>query len=110
MNLAGQTFRAVANSQHGTMNTDTRMTFQRDDAQAVTATYAGGNISLGHVVARHTGERTLEMLYQCLTGAGELRAGHALARFAGDRMFLEWQWLTGDRAHGESEWVRESLT
>ena len=106
MTLAGLTFRAIANSKNGTMTTETRMTFHLDDG-LVTASYGGGSIAVGQVVGRHTGERTVQLLYQCLTVAGELRAGEASARFADDRMFLEWQWLTGDRSRGESEWVRE---
>jgi hypothetical protein len=53
------------------------------------------------------------MLYHCVTTSGELKAGQASARFTteADRrhwMKLDWQWLTGDRTSGRSEWILES--
>jgi hypothetical protein len=105
--LAGKTFRAVSNSTHGALNTETTMTFVAEDEAAVSGVYAGGTIKTGHVIARRTGAATAEMLYHCVTTAGELKAGQAQARFTADatQMHLDWQWLTGDHAAGQSEWV-----
>ena len=112
MNLVGKTFRVIANSKGGTINTKTTMMFVSEDGPLV-GVYSGGTIDSGSVIARRTGELTIEMLYHCLTATGELQAGHAWGRFDTDadqqlRMHLDWQWLTGDQSKGQSEWVLES--
>jgi len=113
MTLAGKTFRAVANSNHGTLNTATTMTFVSDDESGILGVYSGGTIQTGSVVARRKSDSTVEMLYHCVTVSGELKAGQARARFASDpdrglSMHLDWQWLTGDRASGHSEWILQA--
>jgi hypothetical protein len=113
MTLAGKTFRAIANSRNGSISTDTTMTFVSDDERGIRGVYSGGKIRNGQVLARRKDHCTVEMLYQCLTIASELKAGRALARFS-DRpdktlcMHLDWQWLTGDQSGGVSEWVLEA--
>ncbi len=109
MNLAGKTFRAVSNSENGSLNTETEMHFTSDE-EIVAGNYSGGTIVAGHVLGKHVGESELEMLYQGATSSGEVEAGKAHARFAPDdegrmRMYLDWQWLTGDRSSGRSEWI-----
>lgn len=113
MTLAGKTFRAIANSSNGTLNTDTTMTLVSEDESGILGVYRGGTIRSGRVVARRRIDSTVEMLYHCVTVSGELKAGQALARFTSDSerglcMHLDWQWLTGDRANGHSEWVLEA--
>ena len=110
MNLAGVTFRAVANSENGSLNTQTEMRFTRDDG-IVVASYDGGTIAVGHVLGKRLGEDELEMLYQGATTAGDVQAGTAHATFSLDeegrvRMHLDWRWLTGDGSSGRSEWVQ----
>lgn len=111
MELDGKTFRAIANSSHGTLNTETRMTFS-EQGPDITAVYGGGTIRRGFVVARRTRPDMLEMLYHCITSDGELKAGRAEATFGEDandvKMHLDWQWLTGDRAIGASDWIAEA--
>ena len=112
MNVAGITLRAIANSENGSLNTETEMRFSSDDG-IVVGTYSGGTIAVGHVLGKHTDESELEMLYQGATTSGDVQAGTAHARFAADehdqlRMYLDWQWLTGDRSAGRSEWIQVS--
>jgi hypothetical protein len=108
--LAGRTFRAVANSAHGRVGAETIMRFTAD-ARVVVGEYSGGAIAVGHVLATRSGDGTsLELLYQGATTTGEIRAGRATARFTSVpegalRMHLDWQWLTGEPATGQSEWV-----
>jgi hypothetical protein len=109
MNLAGMTFRAVANSKNGSLNTETRMRFTGDDP-VIVGTYGGGTIVAGHVLGKRIGESEMELLYHGATTTGEIQAGRALAAFVKDdqghlRMHLEWQWLTGDQSRGQSEWM-----
>ena len=109
MKLTGLAFRAVANSKHGSLNTDTIMRFTSDDGLII-GSYSGGTIVAGHVLAKWRAESEIEMLYQGATTAGQVQAGKAHARFGPNAdgrmsMYLEWQWLTGDRSSGQSEWV-----
>jgi hypothetical protein len=109
MNLTGCTFRAVSNSKNGSLNEQTEMRFT-GDGEVVTGNYSGGSILAGHVLGKRLGELELELLYQGATVSGEIQAGRALAKFALDSnkvmsMHLDWQWLTGDRSTGHSEWV-----
>jgi hypothetical protein len=107
--LTGRTFRALSNSGHGQSNSATEMQFTGDE-DYITATYAGGGVRLGQVLARRSTDDALDMHYHAGSTSGEIRAGHGRATFVADgqgkmRMFIEWQWLTGDHAPGHSEWV-----
>jgi hypothetical protein len=107
--LKGRTFRAMSNSAHGQSGSATEMEFTGDE-DYVTATYAGGGVRLGQVLGRRTKDDALDMHYHAGSTSGEIRAGHGRATFAADsqgrmRMFIEWQWLTGDHSAGHSEWA-----
>jgi hypothetical protein len=87
MTLVGKPFGAIANSSNA--------------------------IRTGNVVARRKIDSTVEMLYHCVTVSGELKAGQAFASFTHNSenrlcMHLDWQWLTGDRSKGRSDWVLET--
>jgi len=108
--LKDRTFRALTNSGHGQSSSATEMLFTGDDDDYITATYAGGGVRLGQVLARRTTDDALDMHYHAGSTSGEIRAGHGRATFAADsqgrmRMFIEWQWLTGDHSPGHSEWA-----
>ena len=109
MNLAGITFRAMSNSKNGSLNSETEMRFTSDDG-IIIGNYSGGTIVAGHILGKRIGESEMEMLYHGATINGEIQAGKARARFALDkanqmRMYLDWQWLTGDQSKGQSEWL-----
>ena len=85
------------------------MCFTSDDG-IVIGNYSDGTITAGHVLGKRLGESELEMLYHGATTSGEVQAGKAHVKFALDaaghmRMYLDWQWLTGDRSKGQSEWI-----
>ena len=112
MNLKGKTFRAVSNSAHGSINTDTKMQFTSDKG-VVAADYKGGTIVTGHVLGKRVNESEMELLYLSATISGEVKAGKAHARFTLGKdkkicMHMDWQWLTGDHSSGQSEWVQVS--
>jgi hypothetical protein len=112
MKLTGVTFQVLTNSSHGTINTQTTMTFVSDDESEIVGRYQGGTIKTGNVVGRWIDRSTLEMLYQCITVSSELKAGRALASFHCDsddrmHMHLDWQWLTGDQSKGTSQWIEK---
>ena len=109
MKLTGLAFRAVTNSKNGSLNSDTIMHFTSDD-NLIVGNYSGGTIVAGHILGKRLAESEIEMLYQGATTAGQVQAGKAHARFRPNAdgrmsMYLEWEWLTGDRSSGQSEWV-----
>ena len=109
MNLKGKTFRAVSNTAHGSINTDTKMHFTSDKG-VVAAEYRGGTIVTGHVLGKRINETEMDLVYLSATISGEVKAGKAHAKFSRgeDRklhMHMDWQWLTGDHSSGQSDWV-----
>jgi hypothetical protein len=109
MNLTGTVFRAVSNSKHGSINTETEMNFTSDEG-IVIGSYGGGTVITGHVIGKHVGDSEIEMLYHSVNTSGAIQAGKAHGRFARDEegrmyMYLDWQWLTGDGSSGQSEWL-----
>jgi hypothetical protein len=109
VNLAGKVFRAVSNSKNGHLDSETEMRFTADNG-IVVGIYSGGTIVVGHVLAKRMSATELEMLYHGATRDGVQSAGTAHATFAPDNegrmhMYRNWQWLTGDRSKGQSEWV-----
>lgn len=110
MNLTGKTFRALGNPNAGGARTATAMTFLSEAAGKVTGVCSGHAIWTGQIIARRTGKATLEMLYQCITVAGDLQAGLGYASFRDGpdmrpRMHLEWQWRVGTLGQGATVWV-----
>ena len=67
--LKGRTFRAMSNSAHGQSGSATEMEFTGDD-DYVTATYAGGGVRLGQVLAKRTDDDALDMHYHAGSTSG----------------------------------------
>ena len=108
MNLAGRTFRAVSNSENGSLNTETEMRFTSDE-EIVVGNYSGGTIVAGHVLGKHVGESEVEMVYQGATSSGEVEAGR---RMRGSRRTTKIGCDVSGlavadrrRSSGRSEWV-----
>ena len=73
--LKGRTFRAMSNSAHGQSGSATEMQFTDDDDDYVTATYAGGGVRLGQVLAKRTDDDALDMHYHAGSTSGEILLG-----------------------------------
>lgn len=106
-NLDGKVFRSVANTANGEVGTETRFHY-RQSGDIVTATYSGGEIVAGHLIAKVLASGQLDMRYHHLNRSGEFMLGRCLStprRLADGRLAFseEWQWLTGDRSSGRSE-------
>lgn len=94
---------------HGASGADTVFHYRVDGA-AITATYAGGRVAAGHVLARATGPDTIETVYHAVTTDGALLAGWSRGRVgvaADGRATLdfEWGWLHGAEGGGHSSYV-----
>jgi hypothetical protein len=106
-NLDGMVFRSVANTANGEVGAETRFHY-RQSGDIVTATYSGGEIVSGHLIAKVLENGQLDMRYHHLNRGGQFMLGTCLStprRLPDGRLSFteQWQWLTGDRSSGSSE-------
>jgi hypothetical protein len=104
--LDGKIFRSVTNSDNGEVGRETRFHY-RQTGDIVTATYAGGSIVDGHLIATVGPGGVLDMRYHHVNDRGELMVGtcRSTPEQLPDgrlRFHEEWQWLSGDRSAGQS--------
>ncbi len=102
----GRRFRAVANSGSGEVGGETVFVY-RQAGDLVWATYSGGAIRLGHLVALMSENGELEMRYHHVNAAGELQTGvcHSTPAVLPDGRYQlaeTWRWTSGDLSAGTS--------
>nr|WKN38034.1 n-acetylglutamate synthase [Tunicatimonas sp. TK19036] len=102
----GKVFRSLSNSGSGEVDQETRFYYQQE-GQIVTATYRGGAIQHGQLIALANPEGTLNMRYQHVNQAGELMTGQCTSTpevlASGKlRMHEQWTWTSGDHSSGTS--------
>ncbi len=102
----GRRFRSVENSPGGEVGPET-VFFYRQEGDLVWATYEGGAVRLGVLVATADAEGRLDARYAHVNGAGELMTGECRTtpeRLPDGRLRLheEWRWTSGDRSSGTS--------
>ncbi|QVM98725.1 hypothetical protein JYG36_11380 [Pseudomonas sp. SORT22] len=100
---------AVANNAQGLSGTGTLFHYQVEGT-AISSTYQGGRIRVGHQVGRATGADTIELLFHCLTTEGELLSGWSRGTIGVDdagrtTLSFVWGWLSGASGGGESSYV-----
>jgi len=103
-----KTFALVQNTENGQVNADTIFKYKQE-GDLVTADYCGGSIKYGKIIAK-LNDNTLDMLYQCITIANELKAGKAIAKISMTdngkmRLILDWEWLNNPNEKGQSEYM-----
>jgi len=102
----GRRFRSVATSGGGDVDDATLFTYeQRGDI--VTASYAGGSVVLGSLLALVAADGSLDMRYHHVSRAGALMTGvcRSTLEILADgryRLHESWQWTCGDHARGHS--------
>jgi SAM-dependent methyltransferase len=99
-------FRSVANSAGGDVGGATRFHY-RHEGGVVWATYSGGAVRLGTLVARVLPDDSLDMRYQHVTTSGDVKAGRCLSQpeILDDgrlRLHERWQWTEGGNDAGDS--------
>ena len=102
----GRIFRSLANSEGGDVGDATTFHY-RQEGEVVWATYAGGSVRFGTLLARADEAGNLEMRYQHLSSAGEWKAGRCQSRpeLLPDgrlRVHERWQWTDGADGQGLS--------
>ena len=102
----GRRFRTVRNSDAGESSSETVFHY-RQKGSVVWATYHGGDVSFGTLLARVTAVGRLEMVYQHLNKNGDFRAGRCRARTevlrdGRYRLHETWEWTGGAAGKGRS--------
>ena len=99
-------FRSITNSTGGDVGAETVFHYHQE-GRSVWAEYAGGDISIGRLVATCGDDGVLDIRYMHINMRGELKTGtccSTLERLADGRIRLyeKWQWTCDDRSSGES--------
>lgn len=100
------TFASVSNTDNGEVTGDTVFHY-RQDGDVVWATYEGGAIRKGTLVAVVAADGALDMRYAHVNAKGELMTGvcRSTPELLADgrlRLHEAWQWTSGDRSAGTS--------
>ena len=102
----GRRFRSVASSAAGEVDAVTVFEYHQA-GDLVWATYAGGAVRFGQLLAVADAQGHLDMRYQHVNAQGELKTGICCSRpeqLPDGRLRLHesWRWTSGDQASGES--------
>src|SRR4051794_5593613 len=102
----GRRFRVASNSSNGEAQASTEFAYHQR-GNLVWATYEGGDVVFGTLIATAAEDGVLDMRYQHLNRAGEFRTGRCLSvpeRLSDGRLRLHetWQWADGDPSSGTS--------
>jgi hypothetical protein len=106
LDLNSRLFIAAANTPNGDVDGTTLFRY-RQQGDRIWATYDGGSVRFGSLVARGDAEGCLDMRYQHVGPGGVFRTGTCLSKpevlpDGRIRLHEEWQWTNGDRSHGTS--------
>ena len=102
----GRRFRSVENSASGEVGPGTVFAY-RQDGDVVSATYGGGDVRSGVLIATADGGGKLEARYAHVNASGELMTGECRTtpEVLPDgrlRLHEEWRWTSGDGSSGRS--------
>ncbi len=102
----GRRFRSVENSGTGEVGPGTVFAYGQD-GDVVSATYGGGGVRSGFLIATADGEGNLDARYAHVNASGELMTGECRTtpeRLPDGRLRLheEWRWTSGDGSSGRS--------
>ena len=99
-------FRTVRNSDAGESSSETVFRYHQKGS-VVWATYRGGDVTYGTLLARVDGHGRLDMVYQHLNKNGDFRSGRCRARTeilpdGRYRLHERWEWTSGAAGSGRS--------
>lgn len=102
----GRRFRSVENSASGEVGPETIFNY-RQDGDVVSATYEGGGVRSGVLIATSDGEGNLDARYGHVNASGGLMTGECRTKpeaLPDGRLRLheEWRWTSGDGSSGRS--------
>lgn len=106
INYNNRRFVSISNTPNGEVDSATYFDYYQED-DVVWATYSGGNIVRGHLIATVKADSSLDMRYHHVNSAGDLMTGqcHSTPEILPDgriRLYEVWQWTAGDHSSGTS--------
>jgi hypothetical protein len=111
VNYDGRVFRTVTNSSGGDVGEATTFRY-RQNGDLVSATYAGGAVVLGSLLARADASGNLDMRYQHTLKDGSFKVGRCVSRpelLADGRLRVHERWRWTDGAEGEGTSIIEEI-
>ena len=108
MNLNDKKFRTLENTSGVSSNDTIFHYFQH--GENITGTYKGGAIVTGSLVGKQIDATHIELLFQCITEAHELKAGRSKGVISQNangnlRLTFDWNWLHGGEGGGVSHYI-----
>ena len=105
-NFHNKTFRSISNSSNGEVGSETFFYYQQF-GNIITATYNGGTIKRGHLIAIIDDNGQLNMRYHHINQNNELMTGTCFSKpelLENGKLRLHevWQWTSGDNSAGSS--------
>jgi hypothetical protein len=105
-NYQDRIFVGVSNTENGEVSGDTKFHY-RQNGDVVWATYEGGSIIFGTLIAKVLSDGRLDMRYQHLNEDGEFLTGKCISKpeVLSDgryRLHESWQWTCGAFSEGSS--------
>jgi hypothetical protein len=102
----GRRFRSLSNSESGEVDAETRFEYHQE-GDVVWATYRGGAVTFGTLVATADAEGNLDMRYQHVNTLGAIKTGicRSTPELLPDgrlRLHESWQWTCGEGERGRS--------
>lgn len=99
-------FRSVSTSGNGEVGEETIFHY-RQEGETVWASYKGGQIKIGTLVAKVLPDDSLDMRYSHVNSKGKVMTGRCTSKpeILPDgrlRLHESWQWTSGDHSHGNS--------
>jgi len=106
VNYDNKLFSPVSNSANGEVNAAT-IFYYHQQSDIVWATYEGGDVVFGTLIAKVDADGNLDMSYQHIDKAGEIMTGKckSMPEVLSDgrlRLHERWQWTSGDLSEGSS--------
>lgn len=106
LDYAGRRFRSLENSDGGDVDASTLFDYHQD-GRTVWATYTGGAVRLGTLIALAADDGSLEMRYQHLAADGTFKTGECsstpeLLPDGRLRLHERWRWTSGGEGSGNS--------
>ena len=106
INLHNKLFSCLSNTTNGGVNADTVFHYRQND-KLVWATYQGGNIQLGTLLARIETNGNLTVNYQHINNDGDFMTGVCNTQVetlpdGSYKLHENWQWTVGDFSEGNS--------
>lgn len=106
IDYSNRRFVSVSNSESGEVSAKTIFHYHQKD-NFIWATYEGGSIIFGTLIAKVLEDDSLEMRYQHLNQQGNLMTGEckSVPEILDDgrvRLYETWQWTCGDFSKGKS--------